>query len=130
VLETGLYTLLSTNAGVSALVGTRIYPVQGPPDAPTYPYITYQPVTGGSEYALNSAEARRKRIQFDCWAASALANLQILTALRNVLTGYTGTLTDGTRVLFTTRENEMANFDDSQKVYRSVCEYEFLFVEP
>jgi len=51
-------------------------------------------------------------------------------ALRNALTGLVALLGDGTSVLFTTRENEMANFDNDSKAYRSICEYEFLFVEP
>jgi hypothetical protein len=130
MLEQGLFTLLTTDAGVSALIAARFYPIQGVPDNPTFPYVTYQPVTAGSDYTLEGKEDRRKRIQFDCWALASLDNLNVLTALRNVLTAFVGTLNDGTRVLFTTRENEMANFDNDQKSYRSVCEYEFLFVEP
>jgi len=79
MLEQGLVTLLTANAGVTALVVDRIYPVQGPPANPTYPYVTYQAVTAGSDYTMDGREVRRKRLQFDCWATSSLANLNILT---------------------------------------------------
>ena len=55
MLEQGLFTLLTTDAGVSALIGARLYPVQGPPDNPTYPYITYQDVSAGSRYSVSSS---------------------------------------------------------------------------
>lgn len=125
-----MFALVTGDAGVTALIGTRLYPVQGVPDNPTFPYVTYQPVTAGSDYTLDGAEARRMRLQFDCWALSSLDNLNILIAFRNLLSGFEGTLTDGTRVLFTSRENQMENFDNNGKTYRSICEYEFLFSEP
>lgn len=130
MFEQGLFSLITGDAGVSALIVDRLYPVQGVPDKPTFPYVTYQPVTAGSDYTLDGAEARQQRLQFDCWALSALDNLNVLIALRNLLSGFSGTLSDETRVLFTSRENEMANFDNNAKSYRSVCEYEFLFSEP
>jgi hypothetical protein len=129
LLEQGLVTLLTETSGVTELVGDRIYPVQGPPDNPTYPFITYLVASGNSDYGLDGTEARMKRIQFDSWSLSSLTNLQILTALRNVLTGFVGTLPDGTRVLFAARLNEMSDFDNDTKSYRSICEYEFQFVE-
>lgn len=129
MLEQGLVTLLTETIGVTELVADRIYPVQGPPDDPTYPFITYLVAAGNSDYALDGTEARMKRIQFDSWSLSSLTNLQILTALRNVLTGFVGTLPDGTIVLFAARLNEMSDFDNDTKSYRSICEYEFQFVE-
>lgn len=129
MLEQGLVALLTENAGVNSLVSDRIYPVQGPPDNPTYPFITYLVAAGNGDYALDGTEARMKRIQFDTWSLSSLTNLQILTAVRNVLTAYVGTLPDGTLVLFAARVNEMSDFDNDSKSYRSICEYEFQFVE-
>lgn len=129
MLEQGLVTLLTGAPGVTELVSDRIYPVQGPPDNPTYPFITYLVAAGNSDYAMDGTEARMKRIQFDSWSLSSLTNLQILTQLRNVLTGFVGTLPDGTIVLFAARVNEMSDFDNDSKSYRSICEYEFQFVE-
>jgi hypothetical protein len=129
LLEQGLVTLLTETPGVTELVADRIYPVQGPPDNATYPFLTYLVAAGTSDYALDGTESRMKRLQFDCWSLSSLTNLQILTQLRNVLTGFVGTLPDGTRVLFAARVNEMSDFDNDSKSYRSICEYEFQFVE-
>jgi hypothetical protein len=130
MLEAGLFSLLSTDAGVSALVGTRIYPDIGPPDNPTYPYITYSDIAAHSEYALDGAEARDRLIQFDVWAATKANGTQVLTALRNALFCLNATLTDGTRVLIATRGNQFSRFDNDQKEYRAMCEYEFTTSEP
>lgn len=130
MLEQGLVALLTANAALTALIGTRLYPVQGPPDNPVFPYITYQDVTASSEYNLDSTETRKTLIQFDIWGTSYLTGKIIANALRNALSGYQGTLTDGTRVLFARRGNYLDNFDVDSRTYRSIAEWEFTAVEP
>lgn len=130
MLEDGLVTLLNSDGAVAGLLSGRIYPVQGVPDNPTYPYITYQDVSGSSEYTFDSTEERMQRIQFDVWTnvlqGSTYGNgKSVLKALRNVLSGYVGTLQEGTRVLFAARLNEMDDFDQDSRSYKSVAEYEF-----
>ena len=130
MLEDGLVTLLGNDSGVTALVGTRIYPTQGPPDSPTYPYLTYHAIpVAGSGYTLDGAESRHKTLQFEIWDTTFGGGRAVLKALRDLLSGYAGTLDEGTRVLFAARCNEMDNFDVGQRVFRSVCDYEFEFVE-
>ena len=130
MLEQGLVTLLLANAGVSALIGTRIYPVQGPPDNPTYPYITYQDFTAApSDYAFDSAELVTRRIQFAYWGLAYSDGAGIYLAVRNAISGYVGTLGDGTRVLFAKHLTWMNNFDVDSRSYRSVDEYEFQISE-
>ena len=125
MLEDGLVTLLTADTGIAALMATRIYPVQGPPDNPTYPYATYQDITASSEYAFSGAELRTQRIQFDFYGTAYGDGRNIEKAFRNVLSGYVGALAEGTRVLFAERGNILNNFDVNQRSYRSVCEYEF-----
>ena len=78
-IESDLYTTLSNDAGVSALVGTRIYPNLAPESA-TYPYITYQLISGVRLSTVTGVnDAKRKRIQHSCHAetyeeAKALAD--------------------------------------------------------
>lgn len=126
MFEAGLFALVTTDPGCSALIATRLYPVQGVPDSPTFPYVTYQNIpSGNTEYAFDAAELDHSRIQFDIWGTQFLAGKTIMGALKTLLSGYQGTLSDGTRVLFTSRLNEMDNFDVDSRSYRSVCEYEF-----
>ena len=72
MLEQGIVALLTETPGVTELVGDRIYSVQGSPDNPTYPFITYLVAAGNSDYALDGTEARMKRIQLDSWSLSSL----------------------------------------------------------
>ncbi len=129
MLEDGLVALLNLDATTTALVAGRIYPVQGPPDNAVFPYITYQDAAGSSEYTFSGAELRTKRIQFDLWGVAYGDGKAMIKALRNVLAGYSGTLSEGTRVLFAARLNEMDNFDVDSRSYRSIAEYEFQISE-
>jgi hypothetical protein len=62
-IETDLYTTLSNDAGVTALVSTRIYPNMAPESA-AFPYAVYQMVSGGRLSTITGVgDAIRKRIQ-------------------------------------------------------------------
>jgi Protein of unknown function (DUF3168) len=129
VFEQGLVTFLQADSGVSALVGTRIYPVQGPPDKPTYPFITYLNVANSVEYTF-STENDRRRVQFDLWGTTYSAGRALAAALRNALSGLANTtLGDGTVVIFATRLNYIDNFDVQSRSFRSIAEYEFQISE-
>ena len=136
MLEDGLYTALTTTSAITALVGTRIYPVQGPPDQAVYPYIAYSSIAASSDYSFSNAETRSKRIQFDVFVNSLQGSTfgngrAILKALRNALLALAGTtLSESTRVLDVERLNEIDRFDNDSKSIRSIAEYEFLISEP
>jgi hypothetical protein len=129
MLEQGLVALLLANTGVSALVATRIYPVQGPPDNPVYPYATYQDITASTDYAFDGSELVTRRIQLAYWGLAYGDGAALMIAMRNALSGYVGTLPEGTRVLFSKHMNWMNNFDVDSRSYRSVDEYEFQISE-
>lgn len=139
MFEAGLVALITGDAATAALIGTRLYPVTAIPDEPTYPYVTYQDITGSSDYTFEGAEDTTVRIQFDIWVGTPLPatpppnryklSKSIIIALRNLLSGYVGTLNDGTYVLFALRLNPMDKFDNDQRAYRSIVEYEFLIAE-
>lgn len=48
VIEDGIYDKLAGHAALAALVGTRIYRQEAPPDA-TYPLVIYQHQAGGDD---------------------------------------------------------------------------------
>jgi hypothetical protein len=139
MIEAGIFNLLTTDPTTYALLGTRLYPIQGVPDNPDYPYVTYQDVAAHSEYTFEPTEERIKRIQFDIWCGGIDNSVSpnnysvgraIIIAIRNLLSGYAGTLSDGSRVIFCSRGEELDNFDVDSRSYRSVVEYEFDFSEP
>jgi hypothetical protein len=82
-------TYLLTQATVTAVVGTRIYPLKIPQSISTYPSITYQMIsqvpahtlTGGAGYA-------ESRIQYDIYAETKPAADSLDEILRNVLQGF------------------------------------------
>jgi len=82
-------TYLLTNATVTAVVGTRIYPLKIPQSISAYPSITYQLIsqlpahtlTGGAGYA-------ESRIQFDIYAETKPAADSLDDVIRNVMQGF------------------------------------------
>src|ERR1700685_4214948 len=100
MLETAMLPLVS-QPSATALIGTgatSIRPIPAPEDLANYPCITYQTVSYVADYTVqgNSGWAQ-KRIVYNCWGASYLITKKIQEALRLILTGYEGILTDGTR---------------------------------
>jgi hypothetical protein len=68
-LESDLFTKLSTHGGLSALVGTRIYPNRLP-DNPTLPACVYQRISTLNHLASGDVPLIRARMQIDCWSDS------------------------------------------------------------
>lgn len=68
--ENSVRLALLADPGVASLVGTRIYP-QHAPEQKTFPYVTYQRISGRrwKTLASNSGVAV-VRIQFDAWGAT------------------------------------------------------------
>ena len=67
-IETELYTRLTTHAGLSALIGTRAYPLHLP-QKPTLPAVTYHRVSAIRVSAMGADTGLvRPRFQIDVWA--------------------------------------------------------------
>lgn len=90
LIEEALFSYLSTNAGVSALVSTRIYPMTIPQDK-ALPAVAYQRVGGLRVLAHdNSAKLAGGRWQFTCQAESYDTAKDVAAAIRAALHGYRG----------------------------------------
>jgi hypothetical protein len=67
-LEATLFSALSGDGGVAALVVARIYPGVAP-EGSTYPYITYDVVAETSFNRMADApDKERKVFQISCWS--------------------------------------------------------------
>lgn len=132
-LKTGLFSYLSANAGIIALLGTgsacRVYPGLVPEDA-ALPYIRFRIIssehvrhmTGPSNMAL-------RRVQFDIFGSGTVSVESVFSALRGALESYLGTMGSGGSAVTilssgieTERDDTVAPTDGSQVglEYRSV----------
>lgn len=91
-VEAAIYTLLKDAAGVSALAGTRIYPILAPQDS-AYPLITYQRISGARWRTFDGPSGKAQpRFQLDVWATSYAGANALAKAVRDALDGYSGTV--------------------------------------
>ena len=115
MLEEKLYTRLSTDSAVKALVGTRIYPLAAPQDA-AMPNIAYQRISGVPAIAhTGTSHMERVRIQMTCMAATYAGVKALAAAVKTSLHGWKS-LTDEVGCSFIENERD----DYSQAFVASV----------
>lgn len=120
-VKAGLFSLVTGNAAVSALIGTQMYPITLP-EPPTLPAIRYH-VAGGSELpTFDTAGMQQWRFQFDCVAVDADTADALRSALIACLNGYVGVLSDGTR-LSARFLGPLEFFDSDPRQYRCAAEF-------
>jgi len=91
-IEEGIVHLLKNNAGVSALVGTRIY-AQKLPQNPIMPALTYQLITPMSLISHQGMSGTAySRYQITGWDTTELGIIALMKAVRICLGCYKGTV--------------------------------------
>ena len=86
-LESALYTTLTGNAGLAALVSTRVKP-DVLPQGTVLPAVVYQRVSTPRSQVLGASQAvavSRPRVQFSCWGSTFDEALAVCSALRTAL---------------------------------------------
>lgn len=87
-----VYSKLSTTAGVTALVSTRIYP-DLMPQPPTLPAVVYQMISNDREERHRGATGdARPRFQITCWATTAIAAGNLANQVRLAIMAMSGTI--------------------------------------
>jgi len=90
-VEEGLVAELLADAGVSALVGTRVYRLL--PQNVTYPAIQYQRISAERFNTLDGPnDLTQIRMQVDSWSDSYEQVKALATAVRQALNGVRNTL--------------------------------------
>lgn len=86
MIETDLFSHLSTDAAIVALVSERVYPSIMPQDC-TKPAITYTIVNNRELQAINSREPYGfdVRVQVDCWAKTSLEALELRDSVQTAM---------------------------------------------
>lgn len=89
-LEQALYSYLSTYAGLTALVSTRIYPVTMPQGV-TYPAVTYTRISAPRIHAMGrDTGLASPRVQVDCWGSSYSSVKGVAAQVRAALQDFSG----------------------------------------
>lgn len=96
--EGALYSILTGDAGVAALVGARVYPATAPATA-SLPLCVYHTISRLAVRSVGSAvTVWQTRIQVTCYGSSYAQSKAVADAVRDALDLTTGTW-DGTRIL-------------------------------
>ncbi len=90
-LHEGLYTRLTTDGGISALAGLRVYPL-ALPYQPILPAITYQDITLRTEQQFGSTALKIYRVQINAWAVSHSAATTLADTIISCMDGYSGAM--------------------------------------
>lgn len=85
MIEPALFTRLSTFAGLTALVSTRVYPGVAPQNA-ALPFVTYRRVSAVRPWGMGSdAGIVMARVQLDTFALSYAAARSVAEQVRGAL---------------------------------------------
>ena len=119
-LFVGIVKYLLTKAPITALAGNRIQPIPAPEDLSLYPCVTVQIASDVSRYGFDGPDGvTTTRVVFDCFADRYLNARSLALAIKAALTGYSGTLPDGTQVFETQIVNIQDGFDDGSHISRT-----------
>ncbi len=127
------HAFLKAQAGVTALVADRIYPLLIPhhvyKDVTQNPVIVFSRI--GVERAANYCETERIVIgtyQFDCYARRYEEVLAVAEALRFALRDYVGLVGDA-RVRLTRQDTESELLDPEPGLYRITSDWSVWYIE-
>jgi len=117
-----IFTRLTTHSGLSALIGTRAFPMKMPQNY-KLPCVVYQKIAGIETYSHDGdAGLYRPRYQFSCYANSHSGVEALVVQLKSALTCYSDeTLTTPWAVSFMDMEYEQ--YDPELDLYRVIVDY-------
>ncbi len=123
VVEEAIYSRLSTHAGVSALVGSRIYPSLMPQNV-TLPALTYIKVAGPRVSAMSiDTGVARPRFQVSCWSQTYSQAKALAAQVRAALQRWRGT-ESGVVIQASFMENEIDLYDNETELHHVALDFE------
>lgn len=92
MIHEAVYSRLKNNAGVSAIVSSRVYP-QKASQGVSLPCVVYQRIgtTNRFLHHTGTTDSALSRFQIDCWAKTPAQALQLSQAVVGCLHGWKGT---------------------------------------
>ena len=118
-----LRLLLTSDAGVAALVAERVY-TEVLPQGPTVPAVVFTEVAGDEDLALDGpTSTSTRRVQIDSWARTRAEATALGLAVKMVLAGHAGAAA-GLEVQGTFLLAERWDFDAETSLYRTSQDFE------
>lgn len=118
-----LRMLLTTDVGVAALVGNRVF-TEVLPQAPTVPAVVFTEVAGDEDVALDGPTGvGSRRVQIDAWAKTRAEATALAVAVRTALAGHSGAAA-GFEVHGVFLLTERWDFEPETSLYRTSQDYE------
>lgn len=122
-IEQALAAILKADATVAAIT-TRVYP-NFIPQAPTYPLIVYQKITGYRDHALTGPTGKaHPRFQVEAWAETYSAAKALANAIREALDGKalsSGSVVIGSSII----QSERDWYEDAAEAHRIIMDFNF-----
>lgn len=124
ILEQALYNYLSTASGVVAVVGTGVYPMRLPQDAPL-PALVYHQVSGPRVRTFGGDQGGTPRFQVTGIGKTYLDAKSAANAARAALEGYAGTMggVGGVDVKAIQQVNQADAFEPQTQLYHSAVDF-------
>lgn len=119
-LDQTIYQLLAAQAGLTAIVGSRIYPHHLPDDA-TFPALVFRQVSSKPDYSHDGdSELDTARIQFDAYGTTKAQAVQVSTQVRALLSGRSYRPTIQSSFI----ENQLPDdYDEVLQAWRTITDY-------
>ena len=128
MIEAAVFSVISGDAGVAALVGTRIEPIRLPQGA-TLPAVTYQRISEVRQGTFAPAQKMPGVLfQVDCWGATYSDSKGVAVAVRKALDEFKGP-SAGETITASLLENEIDQYEPDVKIYRTMLEFRVWWLE-
>jgi len=122
--------MISAVPAVAAIVGTNPSGIsdQLDPNSPL-PAWAYKVIHDTSDRTLKGNVNAFRRWEVNCYGSTSADAIRLASAIDTVLDGFFGTLPDpdSTFVTISNRVGSMSFFDDSQRTWRRMLEYEIWY---
>jgi hypothetical protein len=139
VTQAGLYALLVGNSELNTLtdlgqiIGGRLTPVLLPEDS-VLPAMVYHLIGGRSAPTFSGSGAQVLRVQFDAYSSATSGTYDQAAsareALRCLLNGYSGMLSDGTELQAAELIQSIDFFENDARQFRCMSEFYLYFNFP
>lgn len=127
MLEEALYSYLTSDVGLSALIGVRLYPDLFPENV-ALPAICYQRISTALTHSRDSGpKLCMTRFQFDVLGADAKGVRQTVIALEAALNGFKGISTP--RVDATFLDNDGAQYENQTEHHKATVDALIQYLE-
>jgi len=129
MIDAAIFTKLTTTAGITALVSSRVYPMRLPQGV-TFPAISFDRVsTDVRDLTHNGTnQTAQGTFQFSCFAEDPKTVKQVAAAVVSALHGWKGTVS-GEKIFRSMVLNETDLFDEDMAIFQVAIDVAIMYRE-